>query len=88
MTSPVAALVARQNFSTCQHISLGSWNTRSTIGSVAFARPRFDRLLLLAGTFTWVSDVYVVVMVADQMLQALDLKRCTGYLAYARGRVP
>ena len=40
--------------------------------------------LLLAGTFTWVSDVYVVIMVADQMLQAFLLKRCAGYLAYGR----
>jgi len=40
--------------------------------------------LALAGLLTWVSDVYLVATVADQMLQALALKRCAGYLAYGR----
>ena len=42
MTSPVAGLVARQNFSTFQHISLGRRRTRATIGSVAAREPPAD----------------------------------------------
>ena len=39
--------------------------------------------LFLAGTFTFVCDWYLILTVADQMLQAFQLKRCAGYLARA-----
>jgi len=39
--------------------------------------------LILAGLFTYVCDWYALVAVTDQMLQAIDQKDGTGYLAYA-----
>ena len=40
--------------------------------------------LVLAGLFTWVSDAWAVVTVADQMLQEVHAKRGVGFEAYAR----
>ena len=51
----MAALVARQKSRTHHASSLGSWNTRSITGSVAFARPRFDRLLT-SSRGSWFTD--------------------------------
>mmetsp|Transcript_4865 Transcript_4865/g.6293 ORF Transcript_4865/g.6293 Transcript_4865/m.6293 type:complete len:501 (-) Transcript_4865:289-1791(-) len=39
--------------------------------------------LVLAGLFTYICDWYAVVAVLDQMLQAIDQKEGTGFLAYA-----
>jgi hypothetical protein len=39
--------------------------------------------LILAGLFTYICDWYAVVAVLDQMLQAIDQKEGTGFLAYA-----
>jgi hypothetical protein len=39
--------------------------------------------LILAGLFTYICDYYAIVAILDQMLQAIDLKEGTGFLAYA-----